>query len=85
MKRLRYLFFILIACISFNITEVFAYVETYERTPDNYRVPEYIEVHGGNIDNVMSTPSVDEKKKVYDFAGVFTDDVEEVDLYNEIM
>ena len=85
MKRLRYLIFILIACISFNITEVFAYVETYERTPDNYRVPEYIEVHGGNIDNVMSTPSVDEKKKVYDFAGVFTDDVEEVDLYNEIM
>lgn len=79
MKKIRYLF-IVAFCILFYSLNVYA-VETYERSPDNYRVPNDIVVDDNNIDNVLSTPSVNEEEKIYDFADLFTDS-EESSLYN---
>lgn len=81
MKKIRYLFIIVVFCILFCDLNVYA-IETYERTPDNYRVPSDIKVDVNNVDNVMSTPSVNEEDKIYDFADLFTE-YEEKELYND--
>lgn len=80
MKKRIYLFIIVVCCILFYGLNVYA-VTTYERSPDNYRVPSDIVVDDNNIDNVLSTPSVNEDEKIYDFADIFTDSEEKV-LYN---
>ncbi len=80
MKRLKYLVIILL----FSFIIVDARVETYERTEDNYRVPSDITVTSYNKWNVLNTPSVDESKKVYDFAELLSDNQEKT-LYNSII
>ena len=81
MKRFKYILGVLLfgLCLVVN-----AQVVTYERTKDNYRVPSDITVSSSNEDAVLSTPSVDESIKVYDFANLLSDS-EERNLYNSII
>lgn len=75
-------FILLLALIS--LQNVYADVETYERTNDNLRVHESIEINGYNTSDILNTPSVSEKEKVYDFANLLTD-IEEANLYDKIV
>ena len=63
--------------------DCFASTKTFERTSDDYLVPDDIVVTSSNYSNVMSTPAIDASEKVYDFADLFTTDEEEK-LYNQI-
>lgn len=68
----------------FNITSVFASTNTFERSEDDYLVPDGIEVNSSNKSNVLNTPAVDASEKIYDFADLFTD-YEEEQLYSEVV
>lgn len=74
------LFLILVFLINVN---VYASTFTYERTSDNLRVPSDVVVDNNNIDNIMKTPSIKAKEKIYDFAYLLTDS-EEQELYKSI-
>ena len=66
----------LILILSFCLINVNADVKTYERTEEDLRVHESIDVTIYNKNNIMNTPSVDENLKVYDFADLLTEDEE---------
>ncbi len=74
MKKLKYIFLILICFIGLNICS--ASTKTYERSEDNLRVNKKWDINSRNIDNVLNTPSVDASEKVYDFADILTDEEE---------
>lgn len=82
MKKKLFLFIFLILSI-FNITSVNASTKTFERTNEDLRVPDYINVTEDNKSNILLTPSVDAKEKVYDFADLF-DDNQEKELFKSI-
>ena len=63
-----------------SYTSVFASTNTKKRTENDYLVPADVIVDQSNKTDVMETPAVDEKEKVYDFADLFTD-TEENDIY----
>lgn len=81
MKRFKYLIAIILFSCSLVVN---AEVLTYERTKGNYRVPSDITVNSSNENAVLSTPSVDESVKVYDFAGLLNNSQED-DLYDSII
>ena len=66
-----------------SYTSVFASTNTKKRTENDYLVPADVIVDQSNKTDVMETPAVDEKEKVYDFADLFTD-TEENDIYLKI-
>lgn len=66
-----------------NITPVFASTNTRERTEENYLISSDIEITESNKNNILLTPAIDEKEKIYDFADLFTEE-EEQKLYQEI-
>ena len=76
-------FFSLIFALSLLISNAFATVATYERTLDNLRVFSDIKVNDYNRDIILSTPSVNENEKVYDFANLFNSSEEQL-LYNKV-
>lgn len=67
----------------FFIQNVGATVTTYERTTDDYLVPNSITVTSSNKSSILKTPAVDEKEKVYDFANLLSSSEEE-NLYLKI-
>lgn len=77
---MKKLIVIVLSCVSF--INVYADVETYERTDEFLRVHESIEVTPHNKDDILNTPAVNEKEKIYDFADLLTDE-EELKLYNQ--
>lgn len=81
MKKIKYLLAVLLFSLSLVVN---AKVETYERTKENYRVPSDVTVSQYNERDVLSTPSVDESKKVYDFAELLSDS-QENSLYDSII
>ncbi len=74
------IFFITLFC---SIQNVGAMVTTYERTTDDYLVPDSINITSSNRNAILKTPAVNENEKVYDFANLL-DDSEEDQLYNKI-
>lgn len=74
----KFIIFIIL-CFSFSVN---AQPKTYERTEDNLRIDESIEVNNYNKYEILKTPSVDENKKIYDFAELI-DNNGEVYLYNK--
>lgn len=82
MKKKIFSLIIIFLCV-FSIINVNASTNTRERTEDNLLVPDYITVNDYNINNVLSTPSVDASEKVYDFADLYNDE-EELEIYNKI-
>ena len=69
--------------VLFSFVNTFASTNTFERSEDNLRIHDSINVNVNNINNILNTPSVDENEKVYDFADLFSDDEESL-IYNEI-
>lgn len=57
-------------------TFVSASTNVYERDEDNLQVWDTIKVDESNIDDILLTPKVDEKEKIYDFADLFSDSEE---------
>lgn len=79
MKKFLMSFIILFCCIQ----NVGATVTTYERTTDNYLVPDSITVTSSNKSSILKTPAVNEKEKIYDFANLLTSSEEEK-LYEKV-
>lgn len=77
MKKIIILMLLVIPFIN-----VYANVETFERTDDDLRIHESIEVNNYNKQEILKTPSVDETKKVYDFADLI-DEQNEIYLFNK--
>lgn len=70
-------------CTIFSIIPVYASTNTQQRTEENLLIPEGIQATEYNINNILTTPKVDETEKVYDFAELFTTE-EENNIYKEI-
>lgn len=81
MKKLYFLILLVIINL-FNIN-VWASTKVFERTEENLLVPDYIEVTKANKSNIMMTPAVDAKEKVYDFADLFNN-TQESELFDKL-
>ena len=75
MKKCYYL--ILLFVFALIPTNCYAAPTTYERTAEDYRVPNSVEVTFDNIPIIMQIPSIDETQKVYDFTDSLTEDEED--------
>lgn len=80
MKKIKLIILICFLC-SFFYVDASTNVEL--RTNDDLKIHSSIEVNSSNIDNILNTPKVNEKEKVYDFADLFTD-YEESIMYTKI-
>ncbi len=83
MKRYLKIVFIIVISFIFNIKLVSASTNTNIRTDSNYLINDWIEVNDSNRNNILTTPAVDAKEKIYDFADLY-DDEEEKLLYNKV-
>lgn len=81
MKKLYFLILLVIINL-FNIN-VWASTKVFERTEENLLVSDYIEVTEANKSNIMMTPAVDAKEKVYDFADLFNN-TQESELFDKL-
>lgn len=81
MKKIKILLIIISLCCCFN---VFASTKVNIRTENDYLVPENIIVDNTNKNDILNTPSIDEKEYVYDFAELMTDKQEKF-LYDSII
>ena len=80
MKRLLIILILFISLFGINVN---ASTKTYDRTEDNLLVPDYVHVNEKNKSNILLTPAVDAKEKIYDFADIFTDNEERM-LYTQV-
>ena len=76
--KLIVLLLIIVSCVRVN-----ASIDTYVRTRDNLRVSDDVEVRNDNLNDILNTPSVNAKEKIYDFADILTKS-EETNLYERI-
>lgn len=81
MKKFIYIFISFILFLSYINCN--ASINTYTRTNDNLYLPSDVKVTPDNIDNILKTPAVSSKEKIYDYADLFTDKEEDL-LYDEI-
>lgn len=81
--KLKKLMYVVIICILFNCTEVFASTKVNIRTDEDYLVPEDVVVNESNRNSILNTPAINASEKVYDFAEVLTDAEEEL-IYKQI-
>lgn len=86
MKKFIGIIFCLLVCFNFNIIDVYADVETFDRTPENnYLVNgSDIKVNDDMLIHILSTPAVDASEKVYDFANLYSG-IQEETLYSNIV
>ncbi len=85
MKKKLWMFLLLIGLVcSFNVRDVYASTNTFERTNENLLVQDYISVNDSNINDILNTPAVDASEKIYDFADLFSDS-EESKLYDKVL
>ena len=73
------LIFLFVFCLN-----VKAMPTTYERTNDNLRIHDTINVNSYKKNHILKTPAVNENEKVYDFAELLTE-TEENNLYNKVV
>ena len=83
MKRITY-FIVFVFSFFFFTISVSASDVTYPRTRDNLLVPEDVVVDSENLNDILKTPCVDAKEKIYDFADLYTDS-QEKRLYEQLM
>lgn len=81
--RLRRVVCLIALSILFSCNNVLASTKVNIRTDSDYLVPDNIIVSDSNKNAILSTPAINAEEKVYDFAGVLTDN-EESDLYKQI-
>lgn len=83
MKKIRLVISLLILCVCFNCSNVFASTKVYTRTDGNYLVPADIIVTESNKQAILGTPAINASEKIYDFADLLTE-TEEDTLYKQI-
>lgn len=71
MKLVKYLI-IIVFSFFLVIPNCFCLVSTKERTIDEPLVPKDITVGENNIEDILKTPSIDTKDKIYDFCGILS-------------
>ena len=75
---------ILVFVFLFFITNnVYASINTYTRDENNLMVPSDVRVTDENKNDILKTPAVSAKEKVYDYADLYTDE-EEKELFSII-
>lgn len=79
MKKKLYILFLLLIIPSF----VHASTNTYQRTTSDLRVPSEVKVSEYNQNDILTTPSVNDSEKIYDFGELLQSD-EEIELFEEI-
>lgn len=82
---MKYIKILLITIITFytSISICNATTNTYTRTKDKPLVPDDIIVSSNNLDDILNTPAVSSKEKIYDFAELYTKEQEEY-LYQKL-
>ena len=75
MKKFKFIIFGLFIFFIVN-NNVFASTNTYTRTKEAPLVPKDIVVDENNINNILNTPAVSSREKVYDYADLLTDNEE---------
>ncbi len=79
MKKLLLLLLLFLCLPAFT----YASINTYERDPNTLSVPNDIKVTNSNKSDILNTPLVDSKEKIYDFADLYTDS-EELELFSKV-
>ena len=69
--------FIIIMFLFLFLPVVNASTNTYERTSEDYLVPDRITVTSERKSAIMSTPAVNETEKIYDFADLLSEEEEQ--------
>ena len=83
MKKIKQLLVIAL-CLFINVKTINASTRELERTEENnYGVNKHWNITNRNLKNVKSTPYVNAKEKVYDFADILTEE-EEKKVYEKI-
>ena len=82
MKK-KLLFYLILFFTFLSFVPVHAAPTTFTRTKDDLRLPYDVGANDVVIEEVLKTPSVDEKAKIYDFANVLTE-AEETKIYIQI-
>ena len=84
---MKKIFSLILLFVLFTVTPVFASVNTYERTEENFRVESWVDINGSNKYKILTTPSVDADEKVYDFADILSSSEKEniYDLIKEFI
>ena len=80
---MKYIKILIMTLLCFSITNVYASTNTYTRTKEKPLVPENIVVNDDNIEEILKTPSVSAKEKIYDFGEIYTKEQEEY-LYQKL-
>lgn len=75
---------LIILAFFFSLNFVKAEVTTIPRTDDDLGVNKDIVITESNKDNVLRTPRVDVSEKIYDFADILNEDIEQK-LYNSVV
>lgn len=83
MKNIMKIGIFIIIGLIWNTPVVSASTNTNIRTEQDYRVASWVEVTESNKNNILTTPSVNESEKIYDFADLYTES-EEHDLYSKV-
>lgn len=81
MKKLK--IFLIILLIFITNIDVNASTNTYTRTKNKLLIPDDVVVDSNNIGDILNTPAVSSKEKIYDYAEIFSKDQEEY-LYERL-
>lgn len=83
MKKIKVFLSLLILCVCFSYSDVFASTKVNTRTDGNYLVPQDVIITESNKQAVLATPAVNASEKIYDFADLLTAKEEET-LYKHV-
>ncbi|MCI8569034.1 MAG: TPM domain-containing protein, partial [Bacilli bacterium] len=73
----------IVLIITFVIFNINCFAIEYKRSNDNLLIPSDVFVDSSNIDNILKTPAVSSKDKIYDFLNILSDQ-EKHELKNKI-
>lgn len=83
MKKIRIIVSLIIICICFSCSSVFASTKVNTRTEGNYLVPADVIITESNKAAILGTPAIDASEKIYDFADLLSASEEET-LYKNV-
>lgn len=82
-NKIRNVFVIFTLLISFFFNNIYGSTNTEERTENDLKIRDSIEINSTVKNAALRTPKVNENEKIYDFANLLTDE-EELSLYLDI-
>ncbi len=72
-KIVKFIFIIVFSCLIIN---TYASTKTNTRTAENPLVPSWVKIDDSNREKIFSTPAVNAKEKIYDYAELLTEEEE---------